>query len=243
MSDDGGREIADIETSSDAYALRFSGGPGKWMLRVQEKITLAFLGDTPGASILDVGGGHGQLAVPLCRDGFSVTVLGSAESCRKRIAEVVDSGKCVFRVGNVVDLPFPDASFDTVISFRMLTHCTRWPRLVEELCRVSRGSVIVDYPTSRSLNRIAPLLFKAKKKFEGDTRTWALFRHEEVLREFAGQGFRPKRRRAQFFLPMVLHRAMKSSTVSATFEVLCRGVGLTGLWGSPVIVQMVRVTA
>lgn len=233
-------ETADIETSNDDYATRFSGTAGQWMLDVQERITLRFLRNTPGVTILDVGGGHGQLAIPLCRDGYPVTVLSSDESCRKRIAGIVDSGNCVFKVGNVIDLPFTDKSFDTVIAFRMLTHCTQWPKLVAELCRTARHSVIVDYPTSQSVNMIAPALFNAKKKLEGNTRTWTLFKHREVLAEFEKNGFRLNRRKSQFFLPMVLHRALKCRNRSAALEAMCRVVGLTALLGSPVIIEMVK---
>lgn len=233
-------ETADIETSSDEYATRFAGSVGEWMLKVQEEITMGFLRATPAATVLDVGGGHGQLAVPLCREGFKPTVLGSDESCRERIAHIVDSGTCRFVVGNVIDLPFPDRSFNVVISFRMLTHCERWPKLVEELCRVAEKSVVVDYPTSQSLNTIAPMLFKAKKRLEGNTRTWRLFRHAEVVAEFRKHGFEINRSRAQFFLPMVLHRAFGSRRLSAAMETLCRVLFLTRLWGSPVIVEMTR---
>ena len=72
------------------------------MLAVQERITRRQLQVAAGGTVLDVGGGHGQLAVPLCRDGWRVTVLGSAESCRHRVREVVDSGACEFVVGNVL---------------------------------------------------------------------------------------------------------------------------------------------
>jgi hypothetical protein len=105
---------------------------------------------------------------------------------------------------------------------------------------VAAKTVIADYPTSQSLNRIAPALFGAKKKFEKNTRTWTLLRHKEVLGEFERQGFCLHRRQAQFFLPMVLHRVLRNRRVSVVLEGLCRGVGLTGLWGSPVIVRMVR---
>ena len=70
-------ETADIHTSSDEYATRFSGAAGTWMLDVQEQITRRLLRGFEGSSVLDVGGGHGQLAIPLCRDGWRVTVLGS----------------------------------------------------------------------------------------------------------------------------------------------------------------------
>ncbi|MCK5529607.1 MAG: class I SAM-dependent methyltransferase, partial [Kiritimatiellae bacterium] len=99
--------------------------------------------------------------------------------------------------------------------------------------------IIVDYPTSQSLNKIAPMLFKAKKKFEGDTRTWKLFKHAEVIDEFKKNGYIVERKKAQFFLPMVLHRALKLPILSIVSEGICRALGLTHFWGSPMIVKMV----
>jgi 2-polyprenyl-3-methyl-5-hydroxy-6-metoxy-1,4-benzoquinol methylase len=233
-------ETADIETSSDGYAARFAGPVGEWMLSVQEKITVAMVAGTPGASVVDVGGGHGQLAGPLCRRGFTVTVLGSDESCRKRIAGLVESGACRFVIGNVVQLPFPDRSFDVAMSFRLLPHCNAWPVLIAELARVAKHSVIVDYPTSEGLNAIAPALFGAKKKLEGNTREWRMFRHAEVDDEFKRHGFVLKQRQPQFFLPMVLHRALHARGLSSAMEKACRGLGLTRRWGSPVIAEYLR---
>ena len=230
-------ETADIETSNDDYATRFRGATGAWMLKVQERGVLKLLGArvAPGATVLDVGGGHGQLAHPLADAGYKVSVIGSAPSCRHRIADLVDAGRCSFEVGNVVALPYPDKSFDAVVAVRMLTHCSVWPTLVKEMCRVSRGPVITDYPTSQSLNAIAPALFKAKKKFEKNTRTWTLFRHKQVREGFAAADYHETGRYAQFFLPMVVHRALKCKPLSAFLEGCCRAVGLTRLWGTPVI--------
>ena len=233
-------ETADIETSNDDYATRFRGATGAWMLAVQERGVVRLLGDLtrPGARILDVGGGHGQLARPLAALGCKVTVLSSAESCRHRISDLVDSGAVEFKVGNVIDLPFGDGAFDAVVAVRMLTHCGQWPKLVREMCRVSAGPVVTDYPTSQSLNAVAPALFERKKKFEKNTRPWTLFRHRQVEEAFAAAGYRRTRRYGQFFLPMVVHRALKCRPLSAALEGLCRIAGLTRLWGTPVIVRM-----
>ena len=233
-------ETADIETSSDGYASRFKGPVGEWMLSVQESIIVQMVADTPGVSLLDVGGGHGQLAIPLCRHGFPVTVLGSDETCRHRIDGVVESGACRFVAGNIVALPFGDKSFDTVISIRLLPHCTAWPVLIQELTRVARRAVIVDYPTSEGLNAMAPALFGAKKKLEGNTREWRMFRHAEIDGAFAQNGFVLHKRDPQFFLPMVLHRALRCLGLSRAMESVCRGLGLTRRWGSPVIAEYRR---
>lgn len=234
-------ETADIVSSSDEYATRFSGPAGQWMLDVQEQITLDLVKKVSVRTILDVGGGHGQLAVPLCREGYEMTVLSSAEICKKRISDIVDSGKCRFVVGNVVSLPFQDKSFDAAISFRMVTHCLQWPALIKELCRVAKHSVVVDYPTSQSVNMIAPGLFNLKKKVEHNTRHWALFKHTQIIREFEKNGFTAAFRTGQFFLPMVLHRMLKNRAFSAMLEKTCRAAGLTQRWGSPVILRADRL--
>lgn len=233
-------ETADIETSSDTYAERFAGSTGEWMLRVQETIALSLLKSRGAATVLDVGGGHGQLAMPLCREKFRVTVLSSSESCRRRIAQVVNTGQCTFQVGNVIELPFQDRSFDSVICFRLVTHCAQWHQLIRELCRVARHSVIIDYPTSQSFNKMAPWLFRAKRKLEGDTRTFNLFRHDDIEKEFKKYGYNVYRRTGEFFLPMVLHRILKCRPLSACVEAVLTKTGLTRRWGSPVIVEMVR---
>jgi ubiquinone/menaquinone biosynthesis C-methylase UbiE len=230
-------ETADVETSSDGYAARFAGPVGEWMLGVQESIALSWIRESAPASILDVGGGHGQVAIPLARAGFPVTVLGSDPVCVKRIEKEVQADKIEFLTGNVIALPFPDKSFDVVISVRLLPHCERWPELVKELCRVARKSVIVDYPVE---SKLASALFNAKKKLEGNTRTWLSFRREILRAEFEKNGYKLKRRTGQFFLPMVLHRSLKCRTASTFLEGICRGLGLTRCWGSPMLVEMIR---
>ena len=231
-------ETADIETSSDGYASRFAGPVGEWMLGVQESIVLSWIRELRPDAVLDVGGGHGQLAVPLARAGNKVTVLASDPVCAKRIEAEVREGKIKFQTGNVIALPFPDKSFDAVISVRLLPHCERWPELIRELCRVARKSVIVDYPVE---SKLASLLFGVKRKLEGNTRTWLSFRHAVVRSEFERNGFRFKQRKGQFFLPMVLHRTLRCRAVSEFLEGVCRRLGLTRRWASPVLVEMERV--
>lgn len=228
-------ETADIETSNDDYATRFRGKTGAWMLDVQTRLTRKLLAPFARGTLLDVGGGHGQLAYPLADDGWKVTVLGSAKSCEHRIRDLTSSGRAKFVVGNVVELPFPDNSFDAVVCFRLFTHCEQWQTLAKELCRVSRGPVIADYPTSQSVNAIAPMLFAAKKKLEKNTRHWRLFKHAEVDEAFKDADAVVAARQKQFALPMALHRALKCAPLSAFLEGCCRAIGFTALAGSPVV--------
>jgi SAM-dependent methyltransferase len=233
-------ETADIETSSEDYAARFSGAVGAWFLKIQEEATLRMLIPYAGATVLDVGGGHGQLTGALVRKGYRVTVLGSADVCQARIAKFIHQGHCAFRVGNILALPYPDRAFEVVISYRLLPHVSRWPQVLRELTRVARRAVLIDYPAVRSVNWIAPCLFKFKKSLEGNTRPFTCFKEAELL-EVVGQcGFVPGDRYAEFFLPMILHRILRWPSFSSGTEAVFRFLGITSWLGSPVILKLLR---
>jgi len=233
-------ETPDIETSSEDYARRFEGKVGVWFLRIQEEAVLRMLSQNPSSTVLDVGGGHGQLTEPLLRAGYRVTVFGSAEQCNQRIRRYMHAGQCEFQSGNILKLPFADQSFDAVISFRLVPHVRQWPRLIQELSRVARRNVIVDYPALKSINILEPLLFQLKKKMEGNTRTYTSFRENDIKKVFFESGFVTESRYAEFFFPMVLHRIMRAPGLSNVLETCCRTLKLTSLLGSPVILKMTR---
>jgi len=234
-----GDETADIHASSDEYAARFGGPVGEWLLSVQERAVLDAL-DEECTSVLDVGGGHGQIALPLARANRSVTVLGSSHVCATRLRESIESGLISFRAGNLVELPFVPASFNLVVSFRLMSHCTAWRTLVAEMCRTASHAVIVDYPVWFSFNLLSPLLFSIKRRLEGNTRAYRLFSSLEVRREFRKHGFRCVSVKKQFFFPMGLHRALKSPRASRLLESVARALLLTRVFGSPVVASFVR---
>ena len=233
-------EDADVETSSDGYARRFAGPVGRFFLDVQARATLELLGPWPRASVLDVGGGHGQVPGPLVDAGYEVTVYGSAPICEDRVRPWTESGRARFRAGDLLKAPFADRSFDIVLSYRLLPHVVRWPELIAELSRLARRAVLVDYPTSRSANAVADRLFGLKKHVEGDTRPFRVFRDDEVTGAFASAGFRSTGRRPQFFVPMAVHRALRVAAISRGLERAAAALGLTSGFGSPVLARFER---
>ncbi|MEY4668094.1 MAG: hypothetical protein RL518_793 [Pseudomonadota bacterium] len=232
-------EDADVHASSDEYAARFGDAVGTWMLQVQEQALFELLDDTC-ATVLDVGGGHGQIAIPLAQHERSVTVVGSSHLCAQRLAPFIESGTISFKVANLIDLPYQDSSFALTTSFRLMSHCTQWRTLVAELCRVSEHAVIIDYPVWFSVNILTPLLFFVKRKIEGNTRTYRMFSTWELQREFKKHGFRLERSKKQFVWPMALHRMLKSIPLSKNLEAPMRWLGITRVFGSPVVAKFVR---
>ena len=230
-------ETADIETASDDYASRFAGPVGRYFLDVQARLTLDLLRDLPGASILDVGGGHGQLTMPLAGAGFDVTVTGSADICRARLDKHCDKGSFTYLTCDCLNLPFEDNRFDVVMAFRLLPHADQWQRLIAEMCRVADKAVIFDYPDRRSANILYDLLFDLKKNMEGNTRTYTLFSRREIAAALMANGFTAPVFKPEFFMPMVIHRKMKSPQISGMLEACFRVTGLTSLFGSPIVVR------
>jgi SAM-dependent methyltransferase len=227
-------EDADVHSASPEYARRFAGAVGAWFLDVQARTTLALLAPWPAASVLEVGGGHGQLTGPLLQAGYGVTVHGSAAVCAEGVRPWLGAGAS-FVEGPLLHLPWPDGAFDVVLAFRLLPHVTRWRDLVGELCRVARRAVIADYPTSRSVNVVSESFFGMKKGVEGNTRPFRVFGEGEIETAFAERGFRTSARRPQFLFPMALHRALGLVVVAKTLEGAAGLSGMTRLLGSPVI--------
>jgi 2-polyprenyl-3-methyl-5-hydroxy-6-metoxy-1,4-benzoquinol methylase len=228
-------EDADVHTSSPDYARRFAGAVGAWFLDVQSRATLSLLSPWPGASVLDVGGGHGQLTGPLVDAGYRVTVHGTSDVCAASVKRWVSAGRASYRTGPLLRLPFGDRAFEVVLAFRLLPHVDRWQELVVELCRVASRAVVVDYPTRRSVNIVSETFFAAKKRVESNTRPFRVFAEREIDEAFVGAGFRTTARRPEFALPMALHRAVGLAPLSKAAEAVARGLGLTAAFGSPVV--------
>jgi len=233
-------EAPDIETSSEDYAGRFRGPVGDYFLQVQSDITLELIRDWPQASVLDVGGGHGQNVKPLLEHGYRLTIYGSDFSCLYRVKNLYGDLNYQFQAGSLLALPYADRSFDIVISYRLISHMTQWREVIAELSRVARHAVLIDFPTWMSLNALTPLLFGLKKKVEKNTRTYSSFRPDELKAVFKRNGFPQITMKSEFFWPMVLHRALNRPALTGTLENLCRAAGLTRVFGSPVIMRASR---
>jgi ubiquinone/menaquinone biosynthesis C-methylase UbiE len=227
----------DIETSSEGYASRFSGRAGTYLLEVQGVGMDSLISEFSGQSVLDVGGGHGQLLGVYRRNNMQVNLHGSDPECFARLAR---DEEIEFFVSDIFALPFGDRSVDVVTAVRLVSHVDEWPALLKEMCRVARVCVIIDYPSKRSLNALTPLLFGLKRGIEKNTRTYISFSHRQLRKEFTRYGFAAVTEYKQFLLPMVVHRTLGGGKLPRAIEKVCRAVGLTRLFGSPILLKATR---
>lgn len=230
----------DLETSSETYARRFAGGVGQWFLDVQARLVADLLARFPRARVLEYGGGHGQLTPSLLEAGHEVTVYGSPGACGSRLRALVEARRAIWQEGDLGRAPFADRAFDVVLAFRLLPHAADWRSLVAELCRLAARAVVVDYPTARSVNAAADLLFGLKHAIERDTRPFAVFRDREVRDAFLARRFFVTARRPEFFWPMALHRAHGRPLLARGLEAAAGVTLLRRGFGSPVVLRAER---
>jgi len=227
----------DIHSSSKEYAERFSGPVGKWFLDVQKNLTESLLKDTAELSIVDFGGGHGQNCW-LAEKANSFTVHASASECFANI----ESNQTAIKqaVGGLLDSGFEAGAYDIAMSYRMLAHLDDWQAHITELCRVSKRAVIIEFPSSNSVNVVAGNFFSLKKSVEGNTRQFGLFQLDEIETKFANNGFELTQHNGQYLLPMALHRALKFVGLSRALESVASVLLSKKRFGSPLICRFDR---
>jgi len=138
-------------------------------------------------------------------------------------------------------LPFPDQSFDAVVSIRLLAHETNWEAQIKEFCRLARTCVVIDYADRRSFNYVSSKAFGLKRRIEGNTRDYHLHTRRQIIRAFGESGFSKYSLRPEFLLPMALHRMHGSRRLAAGLEDSFRFLRITRVFGSPVIARFNRM--
>ena len=101
-----------------------------------------------GLNVLDVGCGTGDFLRPLAPIVSPGKAIGVDLSetmiteARQRCAEKMDN--LSFRVGSVLDLPFPSASFDRVLATQLLLHVPDPHKALSEIKRVLAPSGVIS---------------------------------------------------------------------------------------------------
>ena len=99
----------------------------------------------PGAHLLDVGCGAGQLALIAARAGALVTGCDIAGNwlVQARLSAAAEGLTVVFEEGDAEALPYGDATFDAVVSLIGAMFAPRPERVAAELARVCRPGGII----------------------------------------------------------------------------------------------------
>ncbi len=199
---------------------RFSGAVGRYIAEHQLSFLLNHSEPLPGLKILDVGAGTGRIALELAGRG---AVVLAADASSKMLAILKEKA---FLQGIPVKtsridahhLPFPDRSFDMVISFRMIMHVVDWRRSLSELCRVSAGQVALDFPPRSGFAGLAPLIHPLIRPFNSNHQSYKVFSIAEVTTALQAEGFAVEAVDRHLVLPFGLHRLRQIPQLHAFYR-------------------------
>lgn len=107
-----------------------------------------------GRSLLDIGGGTGNFALPLAQAGFRVALCDFTPEMVRRAAAKPwpETSGAALAVADAQRLPFRDASFDCAVSINVLGHVPDWRAYFGEARRVIRdGPFVLKGSTAETL--------------------------------------------------------------------------------------------
>jgi ubiquinone/menaquinone biosynthesis C-methylase UbiE len=223
-------------------AMRFSGPIGRLIAETQEQQIAAFLAPLEGRRILDVGTGTGRAAIALARQGAIVTgVDASAEMLAVAERRARDAGAAVTLVrGDAHRLEFPDRSFDAVVCLRVVMHTPDWRASLGELCRVSAGRLVLDYPSLWSAAALQAAARRLAHTVNRSVEAYRVFSPASIARALEAHGFRVTGEHRQFVLPIALHKRVNSEAWTRRVEGAMARAGLMRRLGSPVTIVAER---
>lgn len=146
--------FATLGAGYDADA--FSGGGLGWVsTRELDAVRAALSGIPEGSRVLDAGAGNGRVTRVLGSElGLEVIALDAVPEMLATIRRFRPTTTTVLaRLGE--PLPFEPATFDAVVSLRVLKWVPAWEHALTELARVLRpgGRIVVEITNRRSLAR------------------------------------------------------------------------------------------
>ena len=226
--------VCDYEGS--AYRTEFWGA-GRDYEDAAERIALQRMLPSTGRRLIDIGGGYGRL-VPLYAGFDEVLIfdyaLSQLREARRLWGPGSDDGpNLIYVAGDFYQLPFADATFDTVVIVRALHHATDAPAVVRGVGRIlaSRGTLVLEFANKSNL--------KAILRFILGRQTWSPFAKNPV--EFAPlnfdfhpvwinqllrqQGLEPRDRRAVSTFRLALLKRFLPTPLLVALDSLCQPLG------------------
>jgi 2-polyprenyl-3-methyl-5-hydroxy-6-metoxy-1,4-benzoquinol methylase len=142
-----------------------------------------------GRALLDLGCNWGRWTIAAARAGYCATGIDRAKKsvgAARRVAEQLEV-EAEYTVGDVRELPFPDASFDAVFSYSVLQHLAKEDvhTVVSEIRRVLKpgGIAWIEIPNACGPLNVARQIRRGFSAGTGqDVRYWTIRELRSVFR-------------------------------------------------------------
>lgn len=188
----------------DEYSSLFGGGEAtrrSWTFRrlglhgsARRTADLAAAAGGPDATLLEVGGGLGEIQVVLLESGRAASAVdvelssGWDERAAELLAERGLADRVDRRLGDVVDDVDDLPTADLVVAHRVLCCYPYWERMVDALVALTRRRLVVTLPVDRRRTRMFVglgnrLMARSGRQFRAHVHPV-----DDVLRRFAASG-------------------------------------------------------
>jgi len=139
---------------------------------------------TPGMRALDLACGTGDIAYEVARRGANVVGLDVTERMIRIARAKRDSaGSIEFVVGDMMALPFADASFDVVTAGYGIRNVPELDPALAEIARVLRpGGLFLSLDFNRPQNAVVRAIYVSYLHLVGGTLGWVLHRDPDTYR-------------------------------------------------------------
>ena len=168
----------------DRYEKWFTTPIGSLVKRVEWELILVLLRPGPGEFLLDAGCGTGIFTMDMLSCGARVVGLDLSLPMIRRAGQKARNSRLQIISADLLNLPFPENSFDKAVSITALEFIPDARKAVKELFRVTRkgGTVVVA-----TLNSLSP--WAERRREEGQKGhplfSKAFFRSPEELAALA----------------------------------------------------------
>jgi len=152
----GGKSEPRILDYGESTYKRDFWGEGREYEDRAERFALRRLIPAQGARILEVGAGFGRL-VSQYRHFRGVVLLDYADDQLRDARRTWGDERIQYVAANWYHMPFADASFDAILTIRVLHHAEDLPALMGEIARVLApgGIYVLEFANKRNLKAIA----------------------------------------------------------------------------------------
>ena len=138
---------ADSHNSANKDRHTREGAIARWHLRSFNEAIYRLIAKSEPKTVLDAGCGEGFVLDYIASSNPDLKLDG-IDMCSNAIAYAKKhfGHAANFSVGSILNLPYEDNSFDTVVCSEVLEHIEDWSSAINELKRVSRRYVVITVP-------------------------------------------------------------------------------------------------
>lgn len=146
--------VRHFDEFSGFYNEALDGSAGlRHLARAELRAVRDLVAEEGAGNVLDLGSGTGRISAAFTEWGHNVTSTDASDAMLEILQERFSEEPVKARMGD--PLPFADASFDVVVSIRVLKYVKNWEFALREMRRVCRpgGVVVIEWTNRRSAAR------------------------------------------------------------------------------------------